>query len=101
MDLYIGAQSRMMHDLRWYIGWLLGMNEGDFAIVISWATKKERGPWKFDGWFCQIIDISSELGCFFSWGPCLSNHVIDALAKCEARNMVSFVGDFYISMNYS
>ena len=37
-------------------GWLLVkalgffnfLVEGDYAIVISWATKKERGRWKFD-----------------------------------------------------
>lgn len=40
--------------------------EGDATSVISWATRKERGPWKFDGRLRQIIDISSELGCSFS-----------------------------------
>lgn len=40
--------------------------EGDYAIVILWVSKKERGLWKFDGWLHQTIDISSKFGCSFS-----------------------------------
>lgn len=67
--------------------------ESDYAIAISWETKKERRPWKFDKWLRQIIAISLELGCFFSWAPCLSNHTAYALAKREARHMTFFIGD--------
>ena len=44
-------------------------------------------------WLCQIINISSELGCSFSWTLCFGNDVADALAKGGARHMVSFVED--------
>ena len=31
----------------------------------------------------------------FSWNPHLNNHAVDVLlAKCGARHMVSFIGDF-------
>ena len=29
--------------------------EGDSTIVITWVTKKERGPWKFEEWLHQIF----------------------------------------------
>ena len=52
--------------------------EDDSTIVIPWTNKKERGPWKFDGWLSQIIDISYKLGCSISWAPRLSNQAADA-----------------------
>ena len=30
----------------------------------------------------------------FSSNPHLNNHAVDVLAKCGARHMVSFIGDF-------
>ena len=42
---------------------------GDFAFVISWMNKKERGLWKCDGWLHHIINISLDSGCFFFKAP--------------------------------
>ena len=69
--------------------------QGDFAIIISWVTDKERGSWKFENWMFKIIDTSNELGCSFSWIPCLANKFAYQLAKQGAKHMVSFVGDFF------
>lgn len=42
----------------------------------------------------KIIDIASDLGCFFYWVPCSANQVMDQLAKQGAMRLASFIWDF-------
>ena len=56
--------------------------------------KKKKGPWKFEKWLHQIINISLELKCSFCWSPNLGNHATYALANHEIRHLVSFARDF-------
>ena len=37
--------------------------EGDSAILLSWVTKLERGPWRYDGWLRQILVVVCVLDC--------------------------------------
>ena len=56
---------------------------------------KERGSWKFDNWICKVIDVVNELGCSFSWVPCLANQVIDWLAKQGAKHLSPLLETFF------
>ena len=63
-------------------------------IVISWVFKLQRGPWKSHMCLCQILDLASSLGWFFSWSHSSINEIVDCLAKHGAQQMVSFAGGF-------
>ena len=47
----------------------------------------------------QILDPASILVCYFSWSPHSSNENVDRLAKHRAKQMVSFVGDFFTPLS--
>ena len=40
---------------------------GDSVSVISWVSYRERGSWKFDCWFHNILDVSVEVGYSFGF----------------------------------
>lgn len=53
-------------------------------IVISWVSKRERVPWKYDGWIHQIINVVSNFRCSFSEALYVADQEADHL--CKARD---------------
>ena len=53
-------------------------------IVISWVSKRERVPWKYDGWIHQIINVVSNFRCSFSEVLYVADQEADHL--CKARD---------------
>ena len=58
-------------------------------------SKLERGLWKYNTWFHQILDFANSFDWSISWSP-LANQIADLLAECGAERMVSFIGDFLL-----
>lgn len=95
LDLLVGLLQAKVLDLS------TCLVEGCSAIVISWLCLLERDPWKYSMWVHQILDLASSLGCSFSWSPHSTIMIADCLAKCAAKQMVSFVRDFLLLELYT
>lgn len=52
------------------------------------------GPWKLNGWFCQILDIIRWLECLFSWVPRLVNEGDTPFSQAMSK-----VDGFFTTMN--
>ena len=50
--------------------------EGNSTIMTSWASKLERGSWKYNKWLHQTLEVASNLGCLFSYSSGLVNDVL-------------------------
>ena len=70
--------------------------KGDYAIVISQMSKLESGLWQYNKWLHQILDLANILNCSFFGSPCSTSKITDHLAKCKAKQIVSFVGIFFM-----
>ena len=59
-------------------------------------SKLESGLWQYNKWLHQILDLANILNCSFFGSPCSTSKITDHLAKCKAKQIVSFVGIFFM-----